>query len=178
MRGLFPGRFQPFHHGHRRFAERMAAEVDELVIGVGSAQASHTGRNPYTAGERITMIHRAVEAIDTPTYVIPIEDLDRYRVWPAHVRALAPPFEVIYTNNPLVGRVCREAGIEVRSVELIDRDRYRGTEIRRRMAAGEPWIDLVPDGVAAVIDEINGVGRLRRVNAHSGHVVEGSTELG
>lgn len=167
MRGVFPGRFQPFHCGHRQFVEQMATVVDELVVGVGSAQASHTARNPFTAGERITMIHRTLNRMDLPTYVIPIEDLNRYRVWPAHVRSLAPPFEVIFTNNPLVRRVCREAGIDVRSVELIDRDRYRGTEIRQRIVEGRPWDHLVPEPVAGVIDEIDGVSRLRRVFEHT-----------
>lgn len=43
MRGLFPGRFQPFHRGHRRFVERIAEEADEVIVGIGSVQASHTG---------------------------------------------------------------------------------------------------------------------------------------
>lgn len=163
MRGVFPGRFQPFHLGHRQFVDRMAQEVDEVVIGVGSAQASHTPRNPFTAGERITMIHRTVDSMDVPTYVIPIEDLNRYPAWPAHVQSLCPPFETLFSNNPLVRRVCQEKDIDVNGVELIERDRYRGSEIRRRMVDGKPWKDLVPDPVAAVIDKIDGVERLRRV---------------
>ena len=39
--------------------------------------------------------------------------------------------------------------------------KYSGTEIRRRMIAGEPWRDLVPKDVAEVIDEIGGVERLK-----------------
>lgn len=172
MRGVFPGRFQPFHRGHRRFVERMAGDVDEVVVAIGSAQASHTGRNPFTAGERLTMIHRTLAAVNCPTYVVPIEDLNRYRVWPAHVQALCPPFEAVYSNNPLVDQVCREAGFEVRGVELIDRDRYRGTEIRRRMVVGESWTDLVPAEVAAVVDEVAGVERLRRVTRHHEYAVD------
>lgn len=174
MRGVFPGRFQPFHSGHRAFVDRMAEEVDEVIVGIGSAQASHTGRNPFTAGERMEMIHRSLAEADLPTYVIPIEDLHRYSVWPAHVRALCPPFEAVYSNNPLVARVCREAGIEVRAVDLIDRDRYRGTEIRRRMVDGEAWQDLVPDAVAAVVRSIDGVERLRRITRHTEHAVGSS----
>lgn len=172
MRGVFPGRFQPFHRGHRRFVERMAGEVDEVVVAIGSAQASHTGRNPFTAGERLTMVHRALADVAGRTYVVPVEDLDRYPVWPAHVQALCPPFEAVYTNNPLVGRVCREARFAVRGVELIERERYRGTEIRRRMVDGDPWRDLVPDAVAAVVDEVDGVERLRRVTEHVDYAVD------
>lgn len=171
MRALFPGRFQPFHRGHRQFVERVAEEADEVIVGVGSAQASHAGRNPFTAGERVSMIHRALAEVDATTYAIPIEDVDRYALWPAHVRALCPPFEAIYTNNPLVGRVCREAGLDVRGVELIERDRFRGTEIRRRMVDGDPWRDRVPDEVVDVIEEVDGAGRLREVTQHDAHSV-------
>jgi nicotinamide-nucleotide adenylyltransferase len=172
MRGLFPGRFQPFHLGHREFVERILSEVDEVVVGVGSAQASHTGRNPFTAGERVAMIHRALAPVGATTYVVPIEDLGRYALWPAHAESLCPPFDVVYTNNPLVDRVCSEAGIDTRGVDPIDRDRYRGTEIRRRIVAEDEWRDLVPDPVIEVIAEIDGVRRLRRVTQHDGHAVD------
>ncbi|QFU84621.1 nicotinamide-nucleotide adenylyltransferase [Natronorubrum aibiense] len=164
MRGFFVGRFQPFHLGHRTFVEDIAADVDEIVIGIGSAQTSHTADNPFTAGERISMIHRSVTGLATTTFVVPIEDLHRNSVWVSHVTATVPPFDVAYSNNPLVRRLFEEAGFEVRSVELYQREAYSGTEVRRRMLAGEPWRHLVPDPVATVVDETNGVERLERVS--------------
>jgi nicotinamide-nucleotide adenylyltransferase len=44
-----------------------------------------------------------------------------------------------------------------------ERDRHSGTEIRRRMLEGEAWEPLVPPEVAAVISEIDGVGRIRQI---------------
>lgn len=164
MRGFFAGRFQPFHKGHLRFVEEVSDDVDELIVGVGSAEASHTIRNPFTAGERISMIHRTTAQLDTTTFVIPIEDIDRNSVWVAHVVSLCPPFDVVYTNNPLVDRLFREAGFSVRGVDLIDRDRYQGTVIRERILDGDPWRDLVPDPVAAVIDDVDGVDRMRELD--------------
>lgn len=174
MRGLFPGRFQPFHRGHRQFVEAVAEEVAEVIVGVGSAQASHAGRNPFTAGERVTMVHRALEDLDATTYAIPIVDLDRHALWPHHVQTLCPPFETVYSNNPLVRRVCAENGYDVGAVELFERERYRGTDIREAMVAGDPWRDRVPDPVEAVVDEIDGVERLRAVVEHDQHDVGGS----
>jgi nicotinamide-nucleotide adenylyltransferase len=52
MRGFYIGRFQPYHNGHQHMVEEIIEEVDELVLGIGSADASHTVRNPFTAGER------------------------------------------------------------------------------------------------------------------------------
>ncbi|PSP77096.1 nicotinamide-nucleotide adenylyltransferase [Halobacteriales archaeon QS_1_68_20] len=174
MRGFYPGRFQPFHGGHRRFVERIADEVDEVVVGVGSAQASHTGRNPFTAGERVTMAHRALADLETTTYVVSIEDVGQHALWPAHVRTQCPRFEVVYTNNPMVERVCEEDGLDVSGVELIDRDRYNGTDVRRRMVEGDTWRDRVPEATVDVVEEVDGVKRLRRVVEHGQHSVDGS----
>ena len=60
-RGVFVGRFQPFHLGHLKAVKDILGEVDELVIVVGSSQYSHEIDNPFTTGERITMIKRALE---------------------------------------------------------------------------------------------------------------------
>jgi nicotinamide-nucleotide adenylyltransferase len=162
-RGFFIGRFQPFHNGHHTLVEEIVADVDELVLGIGSADASHTTRNPFTAGERVMMITKAVEEFDIPVYVVPIEDIDRNAVWVSHVRSMTPTFDVAYSNNPLVVQLFEEAGIEVRQSEMFDRDRLEGTGIRERMLADEDWTDRVPDPVADVIDEINGVQRLQTI---------------
>src|SRR5437870_10806299 len=59
--GLYVGRFQPFHLGHLKAVKYILGRVDELIIVVGSAQHSHTLDNPFTAGERITMIRLALK---------------------------------------------------------------------------------------------------------------------
>ncbi|MBV9668355.1 MAG: adenylyltransferase/cytidyltransferase family protein, partial [Nitrososphaeraceae archaeon] len=55
-RGLFVGRFQPFHLGHLATIKFALSHIEELVVVIGSAQKSHEIRNPFTAGERIQMI--------------------------------------------------------------------------------------------------------------------------
>lgn len=82
--------------------EEIASEVDELVLGIGSAGDSHSPRNPFTAGERIMMVDKAVSNFDITTYAVPIEDLDRNSVWVSHVQSMSPTFDVAYSNNPLV----------------------------------------------------------------------------
>lgn len=72
--GFYVGRFQPYHNGHQSVLERIASSADEIVIGVGSAQISHTVANPpFTAGERVLMLTRSLADLDCPFYVIPIE---------------------------------------------------------------------------------------------------------
>jgi len=162
-RGLLIGRFQPFHKGHEQLVERIADEVDEVVVGVGSADASHSVRNPFTAGERIVMITNVLEDVDVTSYVVPIEDLNRNAVWVSHAESMCPPFDAVYTNNPLVRRLFQEADYEVRETDLTDRERLRGTRIREEIIAGNAWRDRVPGPVVDAIEEIDGVRRLREV---------------
>ncbi|MFA5267758.1 MAG: nicotinamide-nucleotide adenylyltransferase [Methanoregula sp.] len=162
-RGFYIGRFQPYHNGHQSVLEHIAGKVDEIIIGVGSAQLSHQIDNPFTAGERVLMITRSLESLGCPFYVIPIEDIQRNALWVAHVRSMTPPFDICYSSNPLVVRLFGEAGIKVQSPEMYEREILSGTEIRRRMLNNEPWKPLVPSPVVQVLKEIDGPGRLRQI---------------
>jgi nicotinamide-nucleotide adenylyltransferase len=163
MRGFYIGRFQPFHDGHLHMVEEIAEEVDELVLGIGSAGDSHSTRNPFTAGERVMMVTKAVEDLDLTTYVVPIEDLERNSVWVSHVQSMSPAFQVAYSNNPLVIRLFEEAGVEVRQSPMFRRDVLEGTELRERMIHDRDWQTLVPDAVVEVVEETDGVDRIRRI---------------
>jgi len=162
-RAFYIGRFQPYHNGHQYVLENIARTADEIVIGVGSAQLSHEPDNPFTAGERILMITRSLKEIGIPLFVIPIEDIKRNALWVAHVRSMTPPFDVIYSSNPLVMRLFAEEGIPVQSPALYERELHSGTEIRRRMLRGEPWEHLVPVSVIEVLREIDGIARLLQI---------------
>ena len=164
-RGFYIGRFQPFHEGHYAMVERISEEVDELVVGVGSADQSHTVRNPFTAGERIMMITKTLVDLDVVSYAVPIEDLNRNAVWVSHVQSMSPRFDVAFSNNPLVVRLFEEAGIEVRQSPMYHREEFEGAEVRERMATGGDWESLVPTAVVEVIEEIDGVDRLQRISA-------------
>jgi len=164
MRAFYIGRFQPFHFGHQEVLEEIARESDEIIIGVGSAQLSHTYSDPFTAGERILMITRSLMYLDTALYVIPIEDIRRNAVWVSHVTSTIPSFDVAYTNNPYVVRLFHESGIEVKSSPLYQREVYSGSEIRKRMLNDEPWEHLVPQAVVDVIEQIGGITRLKEVS--------------
>ncbi|GAB3018877.1 nicotinamide-nucleotide adenylyltransferase [Natronobiforma cellulositropha] len=163
-RGFYIGRFQPYHEGHHAMVNQIAAEVDELVLGIGSAGDSHTPRNPFTAGERIMMITKCLVDLDIVTYVVPIEDLERNSVWVSHVQSISPDFDVAYSNNPLVIQLFREAGVDVRQSPMFRREVLEGAEVRERMAADGDWEALVPEPVATVIDEIDGIERMQMIS--------------
>jgi len=161
-RALFIGRFQPFHNGHLAMAKRILEQHGELMIGIGSAQYSHTGENPFTAAERFEMIHRALDAERVHNYhIIPIPDTHVHSVWVGHVLSLVPRFDAVYTNSALVIRLFKERGVPVVSLPMMDREDLSGTEVRRRMFGGADWERLVPPAVAAYIKEIDGVQRIK-----------------
>ena len=166
MRGLLIGRYQPFHKGHLEIIKNILKEVDDLIIGIGSAQVSHTLDNPFTAGERMTMVSNALKAeglTERCYYIIPIPDVWNNALWVNHVKSLTPHFDAAYTGNALALRLLREGGVDARIQPLFDRVKYSGTEIRRRMLNGEDWESLVPPAVVKVVKSIKGVERLKDI---------------
>lgn len=179
-RGFYIGRFQPYHDGHHRMVEHIAKEVDELVLGIGSADDSHTRHDPFTAGERIMMITKSLADSDLVIYPVPIEDLNRNAVWVSHVRSMSPTFDVAYSNNPLVVQLFSEAGMEVQQSPMFDREKLEGSEIRERMIVDEGWRELVPPAVVDIVAEIDGIERIQRVSDTDGAAAQpnpsGSTD--
>ena len=163
-RAFYVGRFQPYHLGHHAVLNKIAKEVDELVIGVGSAQKSHEVENPFTAGERIVMIQYALQDMDIQHYTIPIEDIQQNTIWVSHVLSKTPPFDIVYSNNPLVIQLFEEASIKVMRPPIYKRNIYSGTLIRDKMLKGENWQEFVPDSVANFIEEFNGIDRLINIS--------------
>ena len=113
------------------------------------------------------MVSRALDEIDPElrkrVYIIPLEDIYRNALWVSHVCSMVPPFQVVFSNNPLVIRLFKEAGFEVRKTKLYNRRFLQGREIRRLMIEGGNWEKYVPKAVADVIREIGGVERLREI---------------
>jgi nicotinamide-nucleotide adenylyltransferase len=163
-RALFLGRFQPYHDGHEAVVRRIAAEVDELIIAIGSAQYSHTIRDPFTAGERILMITQMLSDDPVFRYVLPIEDIEQNSLYVPHIKRLTPDFDVVYSNNPLVIRLFEEAAIPVKEMPRIDRRHLWGTRIRQLMIDGDEWRQYVPAPVADVIHQIGGIERIRTIH--------------
>ena len=166
VRGILIGRMQPVHNGHMQVIEKILEEVDEIIIGIGSAQISHELKDPFTAGERIVMLTQALADANIDSsryYVIPMQDIKFNSIWPAHVKMLTPPFSIVYSGNSLVKQLFSEYGFEVRQPPLYDRLHLSGSEVRRRIINDLNWKELVPKATVEFIDEINGVERLKNL---------------
>jgi nicotinamide-nucleotide adenylyltransferase len=163
-RGLYVGRFQPFHLGHLDAIKYALKQVDELVIVIGSAQYSHNENNPFTAGERLVMIRRALleAGVDySKLWIVPVPDVHLHMLWVSAVEGYTPKFNALYSNEPLTRRLFMEAGYKVKDIPLFERQVYVSTIVREKMLRGESWTELVPKSVAEFILEIDGVNRLR-----------------
>jgi len=163
-RGLFIGRFQPLHIGHMSIIDKMsrAKDLDEIIIGIGTSQCSHTLYNPYTAGERREMIERSLKT-NKPYHIINIPDINDFPRWVNYVESLTLKFDVIYSGNTIVKELFEQKGYEVRLSEF-EHD-ISATDIRKMMITGDPWGDYVPEGAREMIGRVKGVQRLRNICA-------------
>ena len=163
IRGLMVGRFQPFHKGHLYLSNQILQECDELIIAIGSAQFNYIYKDPFTAGERVLMIHAALleSKIDlTRCYVIPIVNDENNARWLAHLRSMVPSFNILYSGNDFVTNLVSHE-IKIKKPLFSKKNVYNGTNIRKQMARMQNWKKLVPNAVFRVIEEIGGVTRLK-----------------
>ncbi len=168
-RGLMTGRFQPFHNGHLALAKQVLSECDELIIVIGSAQFNYIDKDPFTAGERMLMIHEALKEAKVDLsrcHVMPLANDENNARWIAYLRSMVPPFDVIYSGNDFVRHLSlslsQDRAIAVKSPKFSKKREYNGTNIRHLMLSGnKKWRELVPRAVARVIDQIGGIERMK-----------------
>jgi nicotinamide-nucleotide adenylyltransferase len=167
------GRFQPFHREHLEYAAWAADGADELLVGITNADPGHVRpegadttrdapeHNPFQYHERHRMIRATVDAagFDCPVRIMPFP-VNRPALWEHY----APSGAIHYVNvleewHRVKARRLKDHG---RSVVTKEGTRtISGTDIRERMAAGDPWTGLVPAEVATVIEAVGGVERVR-----------------
>ena len=158
-RGLFVTRAQFFHVGHRAFVRQMAEEQDEVIVLVAKANASHSIDHPATAGERLEMI-RPLLAREAPgrSYLCAAPYVDDDGANFAELALLLPEFQSVYTNSPITAAMAASDGYRV--VSLAERVTASGSDLRRRIVAGEPYEHLLPEDVLTVLRSSPALPRL------------------
>lgn len=166
MRSVFIGRFQPIHKGHLHTITQILDKEQDLIIVIGSSQYSHTPDNPFSGGERVHLIKRALIAESLPLDridIIPLSDIHIHPLWVSHLRSYVPPFDLAYTHNPLVRSLFKDAGIEIDETDLLKRKTYSGSHIRSVIRKGGDWEHLVPPVVVKLIKDWKLDERIREV---------------
>lgn len=163
------GRFQPFHLGHLDLVRKILKECDEIIIAVTSSQFNYLEKDPFTAGERIEMVHNSLKdsGIDlSRCFIIGIENQFNIATWASYLKAALPHFDKVYSGNDYVSMLLADSEIKVVKPQFLDREQYNATKIRSMIIRDERWQDFVPKGVSELIQKINGTNRLK-VISHS-----------
>jgi nicotinamide-nucleotide adenylyltransferase len=133
------------------------------MIGVGSSNR-YDVRNPFTVDETTDMIRLVLAGRDNYT-VIPVPDLNDGPRWREMVLELFGHLDLFVTANPYVASLMEGDFRLARPVELVAEDErvpIDGTMVRRAMARGNGWCELVPAEVGEYIVD-NGLDeRFRR----------------
>jgi nicotinamide mononucleotide adenylyltransferase len=80
--------------------------------------------------------------------------------WARYVESMVPPFDIVVGHNVETLELFEDAGIATRPATPYRMDELSGTRVRRLMASGGPWEELVPPSVATYLEEIDGPGRV------------------
>ncbi len=156
-------RWRPVHLGHAAILRALCDRASQARIGIGSSNRYNV-RNPFTLEETTDMI-RLVLAGRQNYRLIPVPDLDDGPRWRLMVLDLLGPLDRFVTANPYVASLMAADYRIIRPVELVPADAripVDGTMVRREMARGDGWRDLVPPEVADYITARGLDARFRR----------------
>ncbi|NJL44238.1 MAG: adenylyltransferase/cytidyltransferase family protein [Nitrosarchaeum sp.] len=139
MKGLYIGRFDPFHLGHLKAHDLFCKLVDEVKIGIGAQKETD-----------LLSLEERVKGVCENTGVQPIEleDLDSnhpfYWDWGKYVLRKVEDVEIIATGNNYVKEDFIKNSIPV--LWLPRYDNISGTIIRSKINDGDDsWKLLVPE---------------------------------
>ena len=167
MRGLMMGRFQPFHLGHLNLVKQILKDCDEVIIAVTSSQFNYLEKDPFTAGERIEMIHDSIKESDVDLsrcIILSLENQFNVATWLSYLKSMLPHFDKIYSGNDYVKMLLADSNIEVVTPEFLDRRQFNATKIRSMIICDEKWKELLPPAVTEFIKKINGKNRLQIIS--------------
>ena len=163
MRGLMMGRFQPFHKGHLELVKQILDQCDEVIIAITSAQFNYLEKDPFTAGERIEMIHNSLKEANLDLekcFVISIENQFNIATWASYLKSALPHFDKVYSGNDYVSMLLADSGIEVVKPEFLHREQFNATKIRSMIISDENWKESVPNAVYEFLTKIDAKNRL------------------
>ena len=79
--------------------------------------------------------------------------------------SMLPPFDILYSGNHLVVTLA-SSHLEVKSPRFVRREEYNGSYIRNRILKGQKWSDLVSKSVFDIINNIDGINRMKTLAKH------------
>lgn len=145
-------RWKPVHLGHLPVLKALCNRADLALIGIGSSNVVDL-RNPFTLTETEAMLHLVLD--DRKNYnLIPIPDLHDGPRWREMVVELFGQLDYFVTANPYVVSLLRNDYQIIHPSTLVAKEEQTpidGTLVRREMAHGDGWRDLVPNVIERYI---------------------------
>jgi nicotinamide-nucleotide adenylyltransferase len=142
-------RWRPVHLGQAVVLRALCDRAEEAIIGIGSSNRYNV-RNPFTAEETMDMIRLALPVQDNYS-LLPVPDLDNGPRWRKMILEMFGPLDTFVTENPYVTNLLSNDYKIIRPVSLVPDDQkiaVNGTMVRRAMAEGDGWQEMVPAAVA------------------------------
>jgi len=176
--GVIHGRFQVLHRDHLKYLLAGKARCRHLVVGITNPDPTHTREesddprrsrpehNPLTYYERQWLVRRVLAEAGCSLEefsVVPLP-INLPELYGHYVPLDATFYLTIYDDW---GRRKRERleslglRVEVLWERPLAQKGISGSEVRRRMAAHEPWHDLVPTAAAELLEAWDVPARLR-----------------
>jgi len=156
-------RWKPVHLGHAAVLSALTERAEHVLLGIGSSNR-YGLQNPFTAAESAAMIRLAVQDPGRCT-LVEVPDLGHGPRWRAMLADLMGPLDLFVTANAYVRDLMQEVYPVVHPVRLLPPERrvpIDGTRVRKAMARGESWREMVPPEVATYLQEEGLVQRFRR----------------
>lgn len=172
--GVVVGRFQPFHNGHLQYVLKALERCGHLYIGITTPGETATQyepsdptrlglwNNPFSYDERVEMITAALQAEQVnqaKTTFVHFNPSD-LAAWYKAVPHDATYFLLLIGDEQKKVDEMRTQGLVVEVLDTVtDREETSG-QIRQAMQTGQTWKHMVPDAVAAYLQQIDAVKRI------------------
>ena len=156
-------RWRPVHRGHVPVLRALCDCAEHALIGIGSANR-YNARNPFTLEETTAMLRLALAGRENYT-LLPVADLDDGPRWRVMITQLFGPLDAFVTANPYVAQLLATDYSIIKPVTLVpeeERIAVDGSMVRRALARGADWRELVPPQVADYISAQQLDQRFRR----------------
>jgi nicotinamide-nucleotide adenylyltransferase len=145
-------RWRPVHLGHEAILRALCRSGEQVLIGIGSSNRYNV-RNPFTLEETKRMLDLVLAEFKNYE-IIPVPDLDDGPRWRVMIKEMFGKLDLFVTENPYVASLLKDDYRIQRPVKLIlpeEQVPIDGSSVRRAMARGEAWEQLVPSVVAEYI---------------------------
>jgi len=145
-------RWRPVHRGHVPVLNALCMHATHARFGIGSSN-EYNARNPFTLAETTDMLKLAL-AGQGNYELLPVPDLHDGPRWRLMVMEMFGALDIFVTDNPYVARLLADDYRIMRPVDLVppnERIPIDGTLVRKAMARGDAWKELVPDSITDYI---------------------------